>query len=249
MVRRVGVAALSLLLAASLTSAQEHSHSSHSGHEEADHSAVMSMPAETAPTLQAAPTLTAVDRVDFELATTRFEFSREHADQAHVPGEGHAHLYVNGEKAARVYSNRHSVNSLSPGVHTIRIGLFTNDHAAYAADGNPVVSTAVVLVPDKWRAPVEHRQFEVDVREGKSSVELIRVTQGELLTIVWTSGDVDAIELHLHGYDMTTELTSAKPLYMHLVADVAGRFPVAAHGHHGGADSHATVLYLEVYPD
>ena len=89
-----------LLLSAVDVAAQEHSHDSHAGHSEMDHSAVMSMPAAKAPSLRTSAILTGAGQVEVELETARFEFSREHADQAHVPGEGHAHIYLDGEKLA-----------------------------------------------------------------------------------------------------------------------------------------------------
>ena len=39
----------------------------------------------------------------------------------HVDGEGHTHLYIDGEKITRVYSNWYYLGKLEPGEHTIRV--------------------------------------------------------------------------------------------------------------------------------
>lgn len=57
-----------------------------------------------------------------------FRFAPEHASQSHRAGEGHAHLYVNGSKVARMYSNWLHLPSLPPGRNEIRVSLNANDH-------------------------------------------------------------------------------------------------------------------------
>ncbi len=78
------------------------------------------------------------------LVTARFRFAPEHADGAHVEGEGHAHLYVDGRKVGRIYAPWHFLPALPPGQHVVRVTLNTNDHREYAAMGQ-VVAAEVVL--------------------------------------------------------------------------------------------------------
>ncbi len=75
-----------------------------------------------------------VSGYNLRIATQGFRFAPENAGAAHVPGEGHAHLYVNGVKT-RVYSEWFHVDGLAPGTHEVRVTLNANDHSPYASGG------------------------------------------------------------------------------------------------------------------
>lgn len=92
----------------------------------------------------------------------------------------------------------------------------------------------------------ENRPFALDIREGRVAADkqTIRVTEGDLVELRWTADE--AVELHLHGYDIRLDLKSGAPEMMTFEAHTAGRFPVSIHGS-GGHDL-GTLLYLEVYP-
>ena len=76
---------------------------------------------------------------------------------------------------------------------------------------------------------------------------VIRVTQGEDVELVWTSDE--SANLHLHGYDIEFKVTPDAPTPITFTAHATGRFPITSHGfgnrHEHG---HDTLLYLEVYP-
>ena len=75
-----------------------------------------------------------------------------------------------------------------------------------------------------------------------------RVTQGDAVTLRWTTDE--AVSVHLHGYDMELAIAPDAPAEMSLEAFATGRFPVTSHGfggHHGG-DEETVLLYLEVHP-
>lgn len=74
--------------------------------------------------------------------------------------------------------------------------------------------------------------------------DVVRVTQGQAVELVWTSDE--ATEVHLHGYDIELKLRPDQPAVMALTAHATGRFPVTRHG--SGEHTHETLLYLEVYP-
>ena len=86
--------------------------------------------------------------VDVQINTTGFRFAPELVDQPHVPGKGHGHVYVNGEKLGRIFDSEYRVDELPPGEHEIRVALYTNDHSILVFDGAPVESIATVTVPD-----------------------------------------------------------------------------------------------------
>ena len=75
-----------------------------------------------------------VSGYNLRIVTEGFRFAPESAGGAHVPGEGHAHLYVNGVKT-RVYSEWFHLDGLAPGTHEVRVTLNANDHSPYATGG------------------------------------------------------------------------------------------------------------------
>lgn len=77
----------------------------------------------------------------------RFRFAPGPADGAHVQGEGHAHLYVDGRKVARMYGPVHHLPDLASGRRTLTVALATHDHRLYARSGEAVRGERVVDVP------------------------------------------------------------------------------------------------------
>ncbi len=75
-----------------------------------------------------------VSGYNLRIVTEGFRYAPENAGAAHVPGEGHAHLYVNGVKT-RVYSEWFHLDGLAPGAHEVRVTLNANDHSPYAVGG------------------------------------------------------------------------------------------------------------------
>ena len=86
--------------------------------------------------------------VDVRIATEGFRFAPEAVDQAHTPGAGHAHIYVDGVKLGRVFDSEYRIDQLPPGEHDIRVTLNTNDHSDLVFDGAKVEATTTVSVPD-----------------------------------------------------------------------------------------------------
>jgi len=101
-----------------------------------------------------APSITLVppDLVDgkgFEVgaALENFEFVIAPDDAAHVDGQGHAHIYLNGLKLGRLYEDRFNLGALSAGDYTLRVALNTNDHRPYADQDAPVEAVWTFTVP------------------------------------------------------------------------------------------------------
>jgi uncharacterized membrane protein YphA (DoxX/SURF4 family) len=67
---------------------------------------------------------------DLHFITTNFNFTPENAGGKDVPNTGHGHLYVDGKKVARVYSNWFHLD-LPKGHHQVKFGLTTNSHKDY----------------------------------------------------------------------------------------------------------------------
>ena len=93
------------------------------------------------------------------------------------------------------------------------------------------------------------QKFSVTIKNGKSDTNSIHVTQGEQIEITLASDQ--AAELHLHGYDLITQLEPGAPGTLSFVARIAGRFPVEAHrmGSVAKGRRHPGALfYVEIYP-
>ena len=95
--------------------------------------------------------------VDVRIAPAGFRFAPELVDQAHTPGAGHAHIYVDGVKLSRVFEEQYHIPELAPGDHEIRVSLNTNDHTELAFDGKKVEATVTVTIPDVGQGHGDHQ--------------------------------------------------------------------------------------------
>ena len=84
---------------------------------------------------------------DVHVTTTNFIFTPEHLDGAAVAGEGHVHLYIDNTLIIMLAPWYH-IDSLTPGAHTIRVGLFNNDHSAYSINGQHIEASKQIVVSD-----------------------------------------------------------------------------------------------------
>jgi FtsP/CotA-like multicopper oxidase with cupredoxin domain len=90
----------------------------------------------------------------------------------------------------------------------------------------------------------EIRSFALDIRDGHVAPDkrTVRVKEGDRVELLWTTDE--AVELHLHGYEIRLDVTPGRPGTMSFEAHAAGRFPVGVHGSGG----HGNIFYLEVHP-
>ncbi len=82
------------------------------------------------------------------LRTGNFAFTPAAVNQAHTPNTGHAHLYVDGVKMARLYGPHFHMPDLAPGQHEVTVALSSNDHALYMVDGVRIEARAIVMQGD-----------------------------------------------------------------------------------------------------
>ncbi|HYF27402.1 MAG TPA: hypothetical protein VD931_16780, partial [Baekduia sp.] len=83
---------------------------------------------------------------NLHVTTKGFRWAPQRASGAHRAGEGHAHLYVDGKKQARLYGAWYHLGDLAKGRHTIRVTLNGNDHGDYVRDGRAVGASRTVTV-------------------------------------------------------------------------------------------------------
>lgn len=83
---------------------------------------------------------------NLSLVTTDFTFTPDNTGAAHVAGEGHAHVYVDGQKLGRIYSRDYHIPAkFASAGQTVFVTLNTNDHRNYA-NGAEIVQSAPDLV-------------------------------------------------------------------------------------------------------
>ena len=82
---------------------------------------------------------------NLHIQTTNFTFSPENVNGNHVPGEGHAHLYVDEIKLARLYGEWHHF-TVPAGSKTITVTLNSNDHATLVVGDAPI--SAIIQLTD-----------------------------------------------------------------------------------------------------
>lgn len=72
------------------------------------------------------------------IETQNFTFTPSNVNQAHLAGQGHAHLYINGQKYARLYSPHFHLPELIAAENEIRVTLNTNGHETMAIGGKAI---------------------------------------------------------------------------------------------------------------
>ena len=86
-----------------------------------------------------------------QVVTENFVWRPELASMQHVPGEGHAHVFLDGRKIMRIYNPWFHLNTYQfatrSGEQLLSIEFVGNDHAAYTIQGLPVGTEQVVDVP------------------------------------------------------------------------------------------------------
>ena len=96
---------------------------------------------------------------------------------------------------------------------------------------------------DEPRRVIEVR---IETRRVVAPAEAIRITEGDVVELVWTSDE--ATDLHLHGYGLELHVRPGEPASMVVEALATGRFPITSHGWGEGGHGHDALTYLEVYP-
>jgi copper(I)-binding protein len=88
------------------------------------------------------------DGATLKLNTENFTFVRTQDGAAHVPNQGHAHVYLNGLKLGRLYTDTYKIGVLSPGTYKLSVGLNSNDHRPYIHDGQMVRGNLDFEIPE-----------------------------------------------------------------------------------------------------
>jgi len=107
----------------------------------------------------------------------------------------------------------------------------------------PAALIRAAVAQDGPRRVIEAR---IENRKVVAPSETIRITEGDVIELRWTSDE--PASLHLHGYDVEVHVRPDEPAVMVIEAYATGRFPITSHGWGEGGHGHDELAYLEVYP-
>lgn len=182
--------------------------------------------------------------------TENFTILPRSASTELVDGEGHMHLYIDGEKITRLYGSDWHIAELSEGSHTIEVELSHNDHAAYGLAGERIIASAMVEVSAEEAGSDGHDDHDSHGNDHSNDGALdMPLTDADTVVMVtYFDGAVDAPEervevelgstvgimieadvaddLHVHGYDMFIDVDPGTPGSVVFTADVPGVFEV-----------------------
>ncbi|WP_415948853.1 hypothetical protein [Streptomyces sp. KLOTTS4A1] len=102
------------------------------------------VPASEAPSVALTVRRDSADGWNLHLSVKRFRFTPDSVGGGALPGRGHAHLYLDERKIARVYGAWYHLpaSAVPKGEHRLTVRLYADDHTAWAVDGEQVESTA-----------------------------------------------------------------------------------------------------------
>lgn len=119
-----------------------------------------------------------------------------------------------------------------------------------------LVLMLILTIVNPGQASAEPRIIDLPVRERllPRDQRVIRVLQGDDVTLRWTTNH--ELKVHLHGYDLEKTLKPGEAATMTFHARAAGRFPITVHTREAGSASaapgregkEAVLGYLEVQP-
>lgn len=161
----------------------------------------------------------------------------------------HVHAYVDEELMGMFKPDEGSRNGqgavidIQPGHHLLELRVVTEDHKT---ELNATDTVRFMVVSRDERVIT----LKIAKRQITGAGSVIRVHQGEQVSLQWTTDE--RTTLHLHGYDIEKIAEPGEITVFSFKAHATGRFPIVshslagkAHGKHG-EESH--LLYLEVHP-
>ena len=166
-----------------------------------------------APTVALDVTADPAGGINVFVETTNYVVAAESASTEHVEGEGHFHLYIDGEKVLRFYNEAVYFGGVTEGDVEVMVELSANDHSTYTLGGEPIVAMTTFTVPAHSHDDHSHGDPEPVVFEGdaptlevtvepdpKSGYNAFITLDGMVLSAENASGDHVAGEGHLHIY-------------------------------------------------
>lgn len=90
-----------------------------------------------------------------------------------------------------------------------------------------LVGLFVALRPNSPSTGPQKRTVNLEIHSGEMKPAEISAQQGDRVTLKVSSDQ--AVEFHVHGYDLEKEVKPGNPVNLSFKADLTGRFPVEDH--------------------
>ncbi|CAB4862448.1 unannotated protein [freshwater metagenome] len=101
------------------------------------------------------------------VVTSNFRWRPEMASKRHVIGEGHAHVYLDGQKIMRIYNEWFHLNTYQfatrSGEQLFSVEFVGNDHAPYTIQGVPLGAEQIITVPGDEIQPASGKKIEIQI--------------------------------------------------------------------------------------
>ncbi|MEO0802195.1 MAG: hypothetical protein AAFY57_07975 [Cyanobacteria bacterium J06642_2] len=124
--------------------AMKHEGMEHSGH---SHGAIEVSSEMPVPEVELIVNEDAVRGWNVETKLTNFSYAPADVNETSLQNEGHAHLYVNGEKITRLYGSWYYLEELPAGSNEVKVTLNANDHKDLTLDGEIIGDAVTIEVP------------------------------------------------------------------------------------------------------
>lgn len=210
-----------------------------SDHGQRAHHRLRRVPAGPEPQVDLVATPDDVDGYNVFLCAKRFRFSPERTGKHSDKFEGHAYLYVNGQKKMRLYGPWFHVPNawLQPGKSVVVVTLNDNRHAQWATEDGEIAIQTELINGLFDGVEIEHHLV--------GEIPTFQVPEGADVRLRLTAPD--PVQLHLHAYDIIAEAGPQIPAVIAFRADHTGRFAIVVHDDNDllGREEHA-VAYVEV---
>ncbi len=105
---------------------------------------ILEVPAVGAPQVAVAVEKDPMEGWNVTVSTMNFDFTPEMVNGDNVDNTGHAHLYINDMKIARLYGPYFHIHELPEGEHEISVTFSSNDHSYYYVDGNLIEARTII---------------------------------------------------------------------------------------------------------
>ena len=83
---------------------------------------------------------------NLEIKLDNFQLTPQNVNNENQLNQGHAHLFINGEKVTRLYGNWYYLDNLAVGSNEIKVNLNTNRHESLMYQGKMIEDVEIVEV-------------------------------------------------------------------------------------------------------
>ncbi len=115
-------------------------------HHQHNHKTVMIEEGQPIPNLDLVVYEDAIKGWNLEIKLDNFQLTPQDVNSDNQLNQGHAHLFINGKKVTRIYSNWYYLETLPTGSNEIKVSLNTNSHDFLMYQGKMIEDTEIIEV-------------------------------------------------------------------------------------------------------